>query len=89
MKLTQHLPVYMHCRNICVSCKTCCLVYLKDFWRCVSIRSIAETEEGVDETEDVVRQVPLQEANSLMMKPDLSDVDIYNMYSYAEETFGQ
>ena len=61
----------------------------QESWRSVSIRSSAGIEDGVDEAEDVVKQVSLTEASSLMTKLDLSDVDIYSSYSRDEETMGR
>lgn len=64
-------------------------IVLSESWRSVSIRSSAGIEDGVDEAEDVVKQVSLTEASSLMTKLDLSDVDIYSSYSRDEETMGR
>ncbi|KAK2565445.1 Tectonin beta-propeller repeat-containing protein 1 [Acropora cervicornis] len=62
-------------------------VIVSDCWRCVSIRSLPEVEDGlVDEAEDVVKEDPVVLASSLMTKLDLSTLDIYSSYKQDEET---
>ncbi|XP_074638903.1 tectonin beta-propeller repeat-containing protein 1-like isoform X3 [Acropora palmata] len=63
-------------------------VIVSDCWRCVSIRSLPEVEDGVvDEAEDVVKEDPVVLASSLMTKLDLSTLDIYSSYKQDEETW--
>lgn len=59
-------------------------MYLKDCWRSVSVRSVIDADGSVDKAEDVVKEVDCVGASSLLTKLDLSEVDVYNMYSHSE-----
>lgn len=61
-------------------------VVLSDCWRYVCVRTASGSEEfavdEAEEAEEVVKEVSVLEPSSLLTKIDLSEVDIYSMYSH-------
>lgn len=58
-------------------------VVLSDHWRHISVRAAFGTEEfgEIDEAEEAIKEVQFSQPSSLLTPVDLSDVDIYSMYS--------
>lgn len=58
-------------------------VVLSDHWRHISVRAAFGTEEfgEIDEAEEAIKEVQFSQPSSLLTPVDLSEVDIYSMYS--------